>query len=148
MDEVGEPWDRAAHASGHFPVGIPNPRQVGGGTDIAQCIFCEKEYAALINRVRNHVAGGGVGAKEAGVAKCPGTRRREGESEADHSLREAAFTKARDLCRDANAEAAKYIRRLEEPAEKMQWFCNIGYVRGRVMRCVCPSSDCIACACA
>ena len=28
----------------------------------------------------------------------------------------------------ANAEAAKYIRRLEEPAEKMQWFCNIGYV--------------------
>jgi hypothetical protein len=89
------------------PRALQAVKTVGGGRDIAQCVFCEKEYPALVNRVRNHVAGGGVGAKEAGIAKCPGTRRREGESEADHSLREAAFKKARDLCLEANAEAAK-----------------------------------------
>ena len=58
------------------PRRVQPPGAVGAGKDIAQCVFCLKEYQqALVNRVRNHVAGGGVGAKEAGISKCPGAKR-------------------------------------------------------------------------
>ena len=80
---------------------------IGHANDKAKCIFCGKKFSAQANRVRNHIAGGGVGGKEAGVEKCPGlSKRRESESVDDYTARQEAFKKAVELCKEANGVAA------------------------------------------
>lgn len=66
------------------------PGYVGCGNDKASCVFCGKLFAALVDRVRYHVAGGAGGAA-AGITACPGPSERDEESAAAFAERKATF---------------------------------------------------------
>jgi hypothetical protein len=69
---------------------------VGSGNDKAVCIFCGKGFAALVDRVRKHVAGdGGAGA---GIAACAGPAAHASEEPAEFAARQASFVAARAAC--------------------------------------------------
>ena len=79
------------------------PGHVGSGKDTAFCVFCDKSFAALVDRVRNHVAGCGAGGLT-GIAACSGPRARDGEPPAAFATRQAQFAAARAKCASKNAE--------------------------------------------
>ncbi len=84
---------------------------IGHGNDKAKCIFCGKVFSAIVTRVRNHLAGCGVGGKEAGVKECLGlAKRKESESVDDYATRQEAFTKAVELCKAANVAATEKMQ--------------------------------------
>ncbi len=79
------------------------PGHVGSGKDTALCVFCDKSFAALVDRVSNHVAGCGAGGLT-GIAACSGPRARDDEPPAAFATRQAQFAAARAKCASKNAE--------------------------------------------
>jgi quercetin dioxygenase-like cupin family protein len=79
------------------------PGFVGCGKDTVFCCFCDKSFAGLVDRIRNHVAGGAATGL-AGVVFCPGPRARDGEPPAELAERKAQFAAARASCATKNAE--------------------------------------------
>jgi hypothetical protein len=77
---------------GKEPRVLQPPAHVGGGSDLALCVFCDEGFAALVNRVRQHVAGGERGV---GISSCPGPRVREDEPAQELAARQASFAAAR-----------------------------------------------------
>ena len=73
------------------------PGHVGSGKDTAFCVFCDKSFAALVDRVRNHVAGCVAGGLT-GIAACSGPRARDGEPPAAFATRQAQFATRRVAC--------------------------------------------------
>jgi hypothetical protein len=47
---------------GKEPRVLQAPGFVGCGSDQGVCVFCDKPFAALVDRIRYHVAGAGGGA--------------------------------------------------------------------------------------
>ena len=79
------------------PAVVQPPGYVGCGSDKAKCVFCPKSFAALINRVRDHVAGTALG------TACPGPTLRDDEDAEAFLGRKASFDAARAACRAKNA---------------------------------------------
>jgi hypothetical protein len=82
---------------GKEPRVLQAPGFVGCGNDQAECAFCGKTFAALVDRVRYHVAGTGGGVA-AGIIPCPGLRQREDEEAEAFAARQATFAAARAAC--------------------------------------------------
>lgn len=89
---------------GKEPRVLQAPAFVGSGNDMALCVFCGKVFAALVNRVRHHVAG--TTGAAVGVSPCPGVSQREGENAQEFAERKATFAAARTACRAKVAELA------------------------------------------
>jgi hypothetical protein len=71
------------------------PGYVGSGKDTPpSASFVYKSFAALVDRVRNHVAGCAASGL-AGFTACPGPRAREGEPPEAFATRQAQFAAAR-----------------------------------------------------
>ena len=75
---------------------------VGNGKDTAYCVFCDKPFAALVDRARNHVGGCGASGL-AGIIACPGPRALESEPDEAFAARKAQFAAAREKCAKKNA---------------------------------------------
>ena len=54
------------------PSVLQPPGTIGVGKDQVKCIFCSSIFQALADRLRNHVAGGGVGSEAAHIKACVG----------------------------------------------------------------------------
>ena len=88
---------------GKEPRVLQAPCYVGVGTDMALCVFCAKGFAALVNRVRCHIAGTERGVVT-GTTPCPGPRLGDSENPQEFAARQASFTAARRACLSKNAE--------------------------------------------
>lgn len=89
---------------------------VGAGKDQVQCVFCSSIFQALADRLRNHVAGGGVGSEPAHIKPCAGVLPIAGESPEALEARKKAFPDARARFKRLNEEKA---RQKEENAMKV-----------------------------
>ena len=99
------------------PVVCQPPSYVGTGKDRALCVFCGKGFAALIDRLRAHVAGGEPGAYPSVSAQyCPGPRREGEEEDEAFAVRRAQFAAARAACRARQAELKAYADEKKQKA--------------------------------
>jgi hypothetical protein len=77
---------------------------VGAGKDQVKCIFCSSIFQALADRLRNHVAGCGVGSEAAHIKPCVGVLPIDGESPDALEARTQAFPAARAKFKGVNEE--------------------------------------------
>ena len=80
---------------------------VGVGKDQVKCIFCSSISQVLADRLRNHVAGGGVGSEVAHIKACVGVLPVDGESPDALQARTKAFPEARAKFKRLNEEKAR-----------------------------------------
>ena len=96
-----------AKDKGIVPI-VHQPRGfVGAGKDQVQCIYCSTIFQALADRLRNHVAGGGVGSEAAHIKACVGVLPVDGESADVLEARKKSFPEARAKFLRINAEKAR-----------------------------------------
>ena len=99
---------------GKNPAVVQPVGYTGTGLDSAQCTFCRIKTKALIDRLRNHIAGLGVGLDPANIKACPGVTKNAEESVEAFAAREKQFAAARQRCVELNEEKAEKKRKKGE----------------------------------